>query len=119
MARRGSSHDRPYALDFTLTDVGKKIKTSKKRARWLFRLPDDTKDREITLYHSITGGKKKLCSRDVYEHSSFSSEHIIHEESKFSAADWSHSWQEGQSTQTYSRITAQRESCDESKLLRQ
>jgi len=50
----------PYRIDFTNTETGKLIASSKRVIVWKFGYPDtdDRKEENVTLKHSVTGGKK-------------------------------------------------------------
>mmetsp|Transcript_9539 Transcript_9539/g.15873 ORF Transcript_9539/g.15873 Transcript_9539/m.15873 type:complete len:552 (+) Transcript_9539:68-1723(+) len=63
-SRRGSASfvpkPLPYKIHHSQVDAGKMIASSKKVVVWRFGYPDDKKVHDVTLKHSVTGGKKVI-----------------------------------------------------------
>ncbi len=50
----------PIAIYNEVSDVGKKMASSKKQVKWIFTFSEDGDEYEVVLLHSTMSGKKKL-----------------------------------------------------------
>ncbi|CAM9938659.1 unnamed protein product, partial [Ectocarpus fasciculatus] len=49
----------PYQIYFEVSNIGRNVESSKKRARWKFCFGEEGREHEVTLIHSLMSGKKK------------------------------------------------------------
>jgi hypothetical protein len=75
----------PHAVYNEVSDVGKKVSSSKKRAVWRFTFGEDGDEHEVVLTHSALSGKKKLMVDGS----------LIFESQKVASFEWSHGWAMG------------------------
>eukprot|EP00904_Undaria_pinnatifida_P001525 jgi/Undpi1/11373/HiC_scaffold_30.g13670.m1 len=79
--RRGET---PYQIYFEISNIGRNVESSKKRARWKFCFGEEGREHEVTLVHSLMSGKKKTI---------FNGE-VINEAQKMTK-EWSFAWSFG------------------------
>ncbi|CAM9495271.1 unnamed protein product, partial [Scytosiphon promiscuus] len=49
----------PYQIYFEVSNIGRNVESSKKRARWKFCFGEEGREHEVTLVHSLMSGKKR------------------------------------------------------------
>jgi hypothetical protein len=74
----------PQQIYHETADVGKTVKSSKRRAYWKFAFGDEELEYEVTMTHSLVSGKKKVNLKAGHQQSD------IHESKAMKMGMWTH-----------------------------